>query len=172
MNLVLMGMMGSGKSAIGRTSARILARPFFDVDSLIQTHFGLSIPAIFSTLGEPAFRQAEEIILLRLAAKKRRAVISLGGGSVLSQTGMTALKSVSKCIYLRGSVETLLKRAGKRMHRRPLLMNAQDPEKVLAELLQRREGLYLKYADMVLDINMGSIEGLAQVICEKVGAGL
>jgi shikimate kinase len=164
-----MGMMGSGKSTVGRQTARTLRLPYRHLDAMVEAHFGLSIPKVFATLGEQAFRQAEEALMLDLAMEGRDGVISLGGGSVLSSRGMQALKAAGKCVYLRGSVSTLLERASRRIESRPLIANAADPGEEMARLLGQREHLYLQYADLIIDVDQNTIDALVKRVCAEFG---
>ena len=167
MYIILIGMMGSGKSAIGRALAGMLFCPFWDLDVIVEEEMGLGIPEAFARYGEPYFRRKEAIMMLRLAEENRSGVLVLGGGSVLSKEGMEALRRVGKCVYLRASADVLVKRATKRIYLRPLLANAPDPRKSLEQLLLNREGLYAGYADMVLDVDALGVRVAARSICEE-----
>jgi shikimate kinase len=169
MYIILLGMMGSGKTAIGRALAGMLFCPFWDLDVIVEEDMGLGIPEAFARYGEPYFRRKEELTMIRLAEENRRGVLALGGGSILSLTGMDALRDVGKCVYLRGSVDILVKRATKRIYLRPLLANATDPKEALQQLLATREGLYTSYADIVLDVDDLSVHEAARKILNECG---
>lgn len=167
MYIILIGMMGSGKTAIGRALAGMLFCPFWDLDVIVEEDMGLGIPEAFARYGEPYFRRKEELTMVRLSEENRSGVLALGGGSVLSLTGMQALCNVGKCVYLRAGVDVLVERATKRIYLRPLLANAPDPREALENLLSTREGLYTSYADMVLDVDHLSVNAAARRICEE-----
>ena len=118
--------------------------PFFDSDEEIEKRFGLPIPEIFEKYGEPAFREAEEEILLSLS-KKRGAVIATGGGAVLSEKAMAALQRSGFVVFLDRPVDSLFVGEG-----RP---TAPD-RKTLAALSEKRRLLYLRFADQVFSGDM------------------
>ena len=169
MYVILIGMMGSGKTAIGRRLAGMLFCPFYDMDAIIEKDMGLGIPEAFARYGEPYFRRKEELTMLRLADENLRGVLALGGGSILSAEGMEALRKVSKCIYLRAGVDILVERATRRLYLRPLLANAKDPHEALRELLDLREEFYVRYADTVLDVNSLPVNEAARRIYNEWG---
>jgi shikimate kinase len=163
--IVLIGMMGSGKSSVGRLLARELNLSTVDLDREIERRAGLSVAEIFAIHGEPNFRQLEEEALLRLAQAGKPQVLSLGGGAVLSERGMGALKQKSRAvIYLRASVPQLLARLKRSRVKRPLLENAADPYARLAELLHVRRPLYERYADFTVDTEGKLLATVAQEI--------
>jgi len=154
-------MMGSGKTQVGKRTAKLLSYPFIDLDELIEQELGMTVSAVFAELGETGFRQHEEQIMLKLSNMQQSGVVSLGGGSILSTSGMAALKAVGKVVYLRAKPSTLAQRLSRSKVKRPLIANAPNVEKILAEILGRREGLYVLYADYILDTEDKTTDELA-----------
>ena len=153
MLLALTGMMGSGKSTVGALVADALGCPFVDLDEEITRREGRSIPEIFASEGEEAFRKVEEQTLRDLLRRyggpsddAPRAVLSLGGGTV-STAGVAALvREKTLCIYLRASAPVLEERLSAEKDSRPMLR-----QHSVGELLDRREKDYLAAAQIVLD---------------------
>jgi shikimate kinase len=149
MNIILIGMPGSGKTTIGRRLAQALYMDFLDLDCLIEEETGLSITDIFRKSGESYFRDLEEEAC-RKASLLENTVISTGGGAVLRQGGITLLKGTGKVVFLDTPVDTILKRTD--FSGRPLL---KDDAGRIRRLYAERISLYRSYADIVLD-NSGS----------------
>lgn len=147
-NLVLVGPMGAGKSAIGRRLAERLGLPFADVDEDIEAATGAAIPLIFECEGEAGFRARERAALAaRLAGEAQ--VLATGGGAVLDAGNRRALRERGYVGWLRSRVETQLQRLGRCDHR-PLLQ-APDRERVLRDLAAERDPLYREVADLTFD---------------------
>jgi len=147
-NLVLVGPMGAGKSAIGRRLAERLGLPFADVDEDIEAATGASIPVIFDCEGEAGFRARERSTLAaRLAGEAL--VLATGGGAVLDPGNRRLLRERGYVVWLRSRVETQLERLG-RCGNRPLLQRP-DREQVLRDLAVEREPLYREVADLAFD---------------------
>lgn len=138
-NLVLVGFMGTGKSAIGRCVAERLALPFVDTDDAIVTLAGCSIPEIFEREGEAGFRAWEHRVALDVAAQGGR-VVATGGGIVLDPANLEAFRKSGLLIALTARPETVLARIGDDRNR-PLL---QHPDRLqrITELLAEREPIY------------------------------
>lgn len=137
--LGLVGMMGCGKSHLGRALAAALSCPFVDSDSLIESQEGLSIPEIFDQKGEMYFRERERAVILELL-KGDPCVISTGGGAVMNAEVLAALKAKAHMVWVQASLEDIWERV-QRSQNRPLLKSP-DPRGLLAELLEARRGLY------------------------------
>lgn len=148
--LVLIGMMGSGKSSVGRRLAAELGFLFVDLDREVERGARLCLADIFVRHGEAYFRKLEEQEMLRWSEKGETVVLALGGGSVLSEKGMSALKMRGKVVYLETSIPHLVDRLTVSHTRRPLLMGSLDPGPKLAEILYKRKGLYEGYADLLV----------------------
>ena len=138
-NIVLVGMMGAGKTSVGKRLAIALDIPFTDADQEIETAANMTIPEIFETYGEDHFRDGERKVIARLLREGPR-VIATGGGAILNAEtrGRIGRKSIS--IWLKADVSVLLERVRRRTNR-PLLRDP-DPEGVLRRLLEEREPLY------------------------------
>lgn len=138
-NIVLVGFMGTGKSATGRVLARRLGREFIDMDSVIEGREGRSIPEIFAGKGEPHFRQLERDFVLELAGRSGL-VIAPGGGIVLNPDNIRDFSRTGLVVCLKASPETILKRVGHDTSR-PLLQGGDKLQKI-RDLLGRRQALY------------------------------
>jgi shikimate kinase len=148
MPIALIGMPGSGKSAIGKAAAKRLRLAYVDCDQAIERRAGCSIAAFFAAHGEPAFRDLESDVLATLV-DDAPSVIATGGGVVLRTTNCELLRTRTRCVYLRASSELLWKRL-RNDRRRPLLQVA-DPEARLRQMHAERATLYEDVAHLVVD---------------------
>lgn len=146
--LALIGMPGSGKSAIGKAAAKRLSLSYADCDQAIERRAGCSIAAYFASHGEQAFRDLESDMLAVLV-EADRSVIATGGGVVLRPANRELLRARTRCVYLRASSELLWRRL-KNDRRRPLLQTA-DPETRLREMHAERAPLYEEVAHVVVE---------------------
>jgi shikimate kinase len=149
--VVLVGMMGSGKSSVGKRLATRLDVPFRDADTEIESAAGATISEIFETLGEPAFRDGERKVIARLLREAPH-VLATGGGAFMDSATRAQIKSDAISIWLRAPVGLLLKRVGRR-ESRPLLKQG-DPRETLERLLRDREPFYAQ-ADVVVESEDG-----------------
>jgi shikimate kinase len=145
--IVLIGFMGVGKSSIGRALASRTGLPLFDTDRLVSQQLGLTIAEIFAQRGEEDFRVRESRALAAIAVQP--AVVVTGGGIVLREENVAAMKRLGAVVYLTADEETLFERATRRATR-PLLQTA-DPRATFAGLLRLRAPLYDKAADVAVD---------------------
>ena len=136
-NLVLTGMMGVGKSTIGKNLAQKLSYKFIDVDKVIESKEGCSINSIFKNKKESYFRKVESEVTLKVLNEKK-AVISLGGGAFLNRSIRQAVKSSSMSFWIDISIEILIRRL-KRSKKRPLLYKKKLDETVAKIYLQRKK---------------------------------
>ncbi len=163
-NIVLIGFMGTGKTAVGRTLARRLGRVFIDTDEEIEKSAGITIREIFRRYGQEYFRSLEKEVVNKVSSFDNL-VIATGGGVVLEPANVTALKSNGIMILLRCSPEVILKRvdaAGSR----PLLAGAKDLKGRIKELLSQREAAYARAADFEVVVEGEDLEAVAVRIIE------
>jgi len=145
-SIVLVGMMGVGKSTIGRRLAARLRLPFFDADIEIEAAAGMSIPEIFVAHGEPYFRDGEARVIARLL-DSGPAVIATGGGAFMREETRNRIRDMAVSIWLKADVEIIMKRV-KRRADRPLLQT-EDPVATVSRLLEAREPVY-RTADLTI----------------------
>ena len=144
--VVLVGMMGAGKSAIGTALARRLDVPFLDSDAAIEAASNMSIAEIFERDGEPFFRSKEAEVIRRLLASEK-GVLSIGGGAFLRDANRDAIEGDGIAVWLRADLDLLWSRV-KHKSTRPLLLTG-DPRATLAELREARDPEYAKAALVV-----------------------
>jgi shikimate kinase len=137
--VVLIGMMGAGKSTIGRRMALRLRLPFLDADTEIEAAAGMSIPDIFETHGEPHFRDGEARVIARLL-DSGPSVIATGGGAFMREETRGRIRDKAVSMWLKADADVIMKRVRRRSDR-PLLQNA-DPEGTVSRLLGEREPVY------------------------------
>ena len=145
-SVVLVGMMGAGKSTIGRRLAARLGLPFLDADIEIEAAAGMSIPDIFEIHGEPHFRDGEARVIARLL-DSGPAVIATGGGAFMREETRNRVRDKAVSIWLQADVDVIMKRV-KRRADRPLLQT-EDPTATVTRLLEAREPLY-RTADLTI----------------------
>ncbi len=145
-SIVLVGMMGAGKSTIGRRLGARLRLPFLDADIEIEAAACMSIPEIFETRGEPYFRDGEARVIARLL-DSGPAVIATGGGAFMREETRNRIREKAVSLWLKADVDTIMKRV-KRRADRPLLQTA-DPEATVSRLLEVREPVY-QSADLTI----------------------
>jgi shikimate kinase len=146
-SVVLVGMMGAGKSTIGRRLAARLGLRFMDADVEIEiAHAGMTIPEIFATHGEPYFRDGEARVIARLL-DGGPAVIATGGGAFMREETRNRIRDKAVSIWLQADVDVIMKRV-KRRADRPLLQT-EDPTATVSRLLEAREPLY-RTADLTI----------------------
>jgi len=139
-SIVLIGMMGVGKSSIGRRLGGRLGIPFVDADAEIEKAAGMSVADIFSRHGEADFRSGEARVIARLLEGGPQ-VLATGGGAVMNADTRAAIKTKGVSIWLNAELEVLMRRISKRKHERPMLQTA-DPAATLRDLLASRAPVY------------------------------
>ena len=139
-SIVLTGMMGVGKSSIGRRLAARLGVPFVDADTEIEKSANMSIPEIFTRHGEDYFRSGEARVIARLLDSGPQ-VLASGGGAVVNADTRAAIKAKGVSIWLKADFDVLMRRIAKRKHERPML-HTDDPADTLRQLLIDREPVY------------------------------
>jgi shikimate kinase len=159
-SIVLVGLMGAGKSCIGKRLAQHLSLPFIDADREIETAAGCSITDIFEVHGEQAFRDGERRVIARLLGNAPH-VLATGGGAFMDAQTRHLIKDKAVSIWLRAELDQLLKRVARR-NDRPLLKNV-DPRKKLSELIEVR---YPVYAEANLTVD--SADGPPEMTLDRV----
>jgi shikimate kinase len=164
-SIVLIGMMGAGKSCVGRCLQRRTKLALVDTDEIVASKFGISIPEIFSKYGEQGFREAETQALRELAPAKQTIIVT-GGGTLLREKNLDFLKRLGVVVWLDGNEETLFGRAS-RAGTRPLLQG-ENPRETFTQLLQLRLPLYAKIGNIRIDTSVLTDEEVAVAILSKL----
>lgn len=164
-NIFLVGLMGAGKTTVGKVLARQLGKTFIDSDHEIEARTGVRIPVIFEIEGEAGFRKREEAIIDELTARSD-IVLGTGGGAVLSAASRARLKARGMVVYLRGHPEQLYERT-RHDKNRPLLQT-EDPLARLKALYAQRDPLYREVADLVVDTGRQSVTSLVRQLKDKL----
>ena len=159
LSLVLVGLMGAGKTAVGRRLAQALNAPFTDADDAIVEAAGMSIADIFEVYGEAAFRDVERRVVARLLEEKPM-VLALGGGAFVDPATRALVKERACSVWLKADLDTLVQRTAKRRAQRPLLTQG-DPRTILDDLMRRRYPLYAE-ADVTIETGDQAIEAVAR----------
>jgi len=160
-NIFVVGLMGSGKTTIGRILARKLGKRFVDSDHEIESRTGATIPWIFEIEGEQSFRRREADVIRDLTGQEG-IVLATGGGVVLNAESRAYLMERGTVVYLRASVGSIIARTAHDKNR-PLLQTA-DPRRKLEELSEQREPLYQEVADIVIDTGRPNVQSMVQTI--------
>ncbi|MGA7178270.1 MAG: shikimate kinase [Thiobacillaceae bacterium] len=158
-NIFLVGLMGAGKTTIGKSLARQLEKTFYDSDYVLEQRTGVRIPVIFEIEGEAGFRKREEEALEGLTCRDN-IVLATGGGAVLAASNREKLKARGTVVYLHGRPEDLCQRT-RHDKNRPLLQTENRMQK-LKDLYQVRDPLYREVADIVVDTGRQSIQSLTE----------
>jgi shikimate kinase len=164
-SIVLIGMMGAGKSSVGRCLQRQTGLARLDTDEMLAAEFGIPIAEIFATHGEEKFRDAETSALRKLAPD-RPAIVVTGGGIVLRPENVDLLKQLGTVVWLKADEATLFERASRR-NDRPLLQK-ENPRKVYSELFGQREPLYAAAAHFSIDTSGKDHEEVAAAILREI----
>lgn len=162
--LTLIGMMGSGKTRIGRALAGALDLPFFDSDDEIEKAAGMSVSDIFEKFGEPYFRDGEQRVIARLL-KVGPCVLATGGGAVMRPETASIIWMDTVSIWVKADMSVMLERTS-RSDRRPLLRNG-DPEEILRGMMEKRYPVYEK-ADIVVESHNGPVEAILTQTLNKL----
>lgn len=159
-NVILVGFMGAGKTAVGKILARLLKRDFVDLDEKIEEREGMPIAEIFAKKGETYFRKVEKEVVKK-ASLLTGVVTATGGGAVIDKENVVNLKSSGSIFYLYASPDKVLERTKGHVHR-PLL-NVSDPKGKISELLAKRADFYAQ-ADYRIDTDNLSADEVAKKI--------
>lgn len=166
-NIFLVGLMGAGKTTIGRMLARKLGKRFVDSDHEIEARTGASIPWIFEIEGEASFRRRESDMIRELTGQ-HGIVLATGGGAVLDPVNRALLAERGTVVYLRAGINSILQRTSHDRNR-PLLQTP-DPRGKLEELTSQREPLYREVADLVIDTGRPNVQSMVHTILEQMAA--
>ena len=160
-NIFLVGLMGAGKTSVGRLLAQHLGKVFYDCDHEIERRTGVRIPVIFDVEGEAGFRMREAAILQELT-RLDDIVLATGGGAVLNAQNRRALSAGGTVVYLRASLDDLWRRV-RHDRNRPLLQTP-DARRRLAQLYVERDPLYREVANVIVDSGNQSLRSLARLL--------
>lgn len=164
-NIFLVGLMGAGKTSVGRMLARRLNKVFYDSDHEIERGTGVRIPLIFEIEGESGFRERESRLLAELV-KEENIVLATGGGAVISESNRNVLAANGTVVYLRATAKDLWQRT-RHDKNRPLLQTA-NPMAKLQELFTQRDPLYREIADIIIDTGSQSLTSLVRQLEQKL----
>lgn len=168
-SIVLVGLMGAGKSCIGKRLAEAIGWHFIDADSEIEKAAGCSIADIFERHGEQAFRDGEKRVIERLL-QDGPSVIATGGGAFMNAETRAAIRAKGISVWLRADLEVLLRRTGRRDHR-PLLKKG-DPKQILTRLMEERYPVYAEADVVVESVDRPAEETTRQVLDALRGHGV
>jgi len=169
-SIVLVGMMGVGKSSVGRRLAARLGVPFVDADAEIEkAHAGMTISEIFARHGEDYFRKGEARVIARLLESGPQ-VLASGGGAVMNADTRAAIKAKGVSIWLKAEIDVLLRRVAKRKNERPML-HTDDPSETLRQLLIAREPVYAQ-ADLTVQSHEGPHDAIVAEIMQALSGFL
>jgi len=162
--IVLVGLMGAGKTTVGRRLAHRLNLPFLDADAEIEAAAGRTIEQLFADFGEPAFRDGERRVIARLLSGAPM-VLATGGGAYIDPDTRALIKQRGLSIWLRAELDVLMRRVGKRSNR-PLLKQ-DDPRAVMTRLMDARYPIYGE-ADLIIDSREGPHEHIVRAILQSL----
>ncbi|MGV1014538.1 MAG: shikimate kinase [Methyloceanibacter sp.] len=167
-SVVLVGLMGAGKTAVGKRLARRLDLPFIDADAEIETAAGMTVSEIFAEHGETYFREGERKVIKRLLEAGPQ-ILATGGGAYMDEETRANIKARGISIWLRAELRVLLKRVNRRGNR-PLLAGA-DPETVMRKLLAERDPVYAE-ADIIVDSREVPHDAMVAAVIDALAAKL
>lgn len=165
-NVYLVGMMGAGKTTLGKALAQKTGLEFVDTDRMVVERTGVPVATVFEFEGEQGFRRRESAVLAELAARSG-CVVATGGGAILAEENRRAMRASGTVIYLRARLESLWERT-RHDASRPLLATA-DPKGTLAALLVERDALYRETAHIVVETGSQSAASLAARVLAALG---
>ncbi len=165
-HILLVGMMGAGKTTTGKLVARRLGWNYKDSDADVEAATGLTVPELFARDGETAFRAAEANVLSSACKAESPNVVSVAGGAVLSPENRRLIKASGTVVWLRATTPLLAARVGKGVGR-PLL--GDDPAEAMARLFTQREPYYREVADAVIDVDDLTLDQVADRVIAAAG---
>jgi shikimate kinase len=157
--IALVGLMGVGKTTIGRRLAKRLDRPFVDADEAVEEAAGRSVADIFADFGEAAFRDGERRVITRLLEEPQPIVLALGGGAFVNDETRALIKERAVSIWLKADLDTLMERVLRKPGQRPLL-ETDDPRAVMEKLNAERAPIYAQ-ADITVESDAASHDATA-----------
>lgn len=163
--LFLVGMMGAGKTTIGRGLARMLGREFVDLDHELEARCGVRVPVIFEIEGEAGFRR-REAQTLQECTQRRDIVMATGGGAILAEQSRSLLRERGLVVYLRATLDELFRRTS-RDRNRPLLATP-DPRGTLRQLMTARDPLYTEVAHVTIDTGASSVNAVVKHVLNRL----
>lgn len=163
--IFLVGMMGVGKTTVGKLLASRLGQRYCDSDEQVIANTGMTVPEIFAARGEAAFRAEEKRALTEAVASGEPSVVAVAGGAVLDPENRKLMRASGTVVWLRARIETMGKRVGGG-EGRPLL--GEDPTEALASLYPQREPFYAELADIVVDVDEASPEQIVEEIVSSL----
>ena len=164
-HIVLVGLMGAGKTSVGRQLASQMNRPFVDTDIESEYSAGLRISDIFEIYGEPTFRELEEKVVARVLKAPEPSIIATGGGAYMSELSQKNIAKHGISIWLNASLDTLMKRIVTTAHR-PILQKG-DRRATLETLIEKRYPIYAR-ADIHIDVDKSTASTMAKRIRKKL----
>jgi shikimate kinase len=164
-NIFLVGLMGAGKTSVGRLLAKRFGKTFYDCDLEIERRTGVKIPVIFDIEGEAGFRNRETTVLGELT-KLNNIVLATGGGAILREENRQMLMQSGTVVYLRASIDDLWQRT--RHDRNRPLLHTPDPRAKLEELFMQRDPLYRGVASVIMDTGSQSLGNLASRLEQRL----
>ena len=164
-NVILVGMMGSGKTTMGRALAKHFGKEFVDSDEEIQLRTGVTIPHIFDVEGESGFRLRESSVIADLV-KRNNLILATGGGAVILEQNRAEMRQNGIVIYLKASVHDLWQRT--RNDRNRPLLQTDDPHAKLTELFQQRDAFYQQAADIVIQSGKSGVHTLMLQVVSSI----
>jgi shikimate kinase len=165
-HVVLIGMMGAGKTTVGSRLARVLDRRFIDSDVQVEQRTARTVREIFETDGEPAYRAMESEVLAEALYAEEPAVIAAAGGTILDEGNRRRMRECGTVVFLDARPSDLVGRVGGQDHR-PLLRD--DPAGVLRQMDEHRRPLYEKTAHHVVDVSALGIDEVVEQVLKVVG---
>ena len=166
-HLVLVGLMGAGKSTVGVRCAELLGRPFVDTDDVVEATLGLTVPEIFAAEGEPGFREHERRAVADVCASPVPLVIACGGGAVLDPGNRGELRATSVVVWLRAGPDALAERVADEAENRPLLKE-RGTAATLALLDVLRAPAYQAAAHATVETEGRSVDEVASAVLEEL----
>jgi len=166
-HLVLVGLMGAGKTTVGTACAARLHRPFVDTDEVVEATTGQTVAEIFATAGEGTFRDLEQRAIADVCESPAPLVIACGGGAVLDVDNRRRLRASGVVIWLRAAPEVLAARVRHAASTRPLLRSG-DPEQQLGRLAEVRADAYESAAHATVDTDARNVEQVVDAILEEL----